>query len=44
MLTPSCDTEKPFHTKNSPAPLQPRSEFHESRAASVRADSPEGNG
>ena len=39
-----CDTEKPFHTKNGPAPLQPRGEFHESRAGPVGADSPEGNG
>ena len=38
------DTEKPFHTKNGPASLQPRGELHESRAGPARADSPEGNG
>ena len=29
---PWCDTEKPFQPKNGPASLQPRGEFHESRA------------
>ena len=36
-----CDTEKPFHTKNGPASLQPRGEFHESQAGPARAESPE---
>ena len=39
---PCCDTRKPFHTKNGPAPLQPRGELHASRAGPLVADSPKG--
>ena len=37
---PGCDTEKPFHTKDGRAPLQPRGKLHESRTGPVGADSP----
>ena len=41
---PCSDTEKPFHTKNGPASLQPRGEFYEGRAGPAGPDSPKGNG
>ena len=44
MPNPGVIPRSPFHTKNGPASLKPRGEFHESPAGPAGADSPEGNG
>ena len=44
MPTPAVIPRSFFHTKNGAASLQPRGDFHESRAGPAGADSPKGNG
>ena len=44
MPTPAVIPRSPFGTENSPAALQPRDEFYESRAGPAGAESLEGNG